>query len=131
MERFDGNVVGSHEERALQWNALTGTIPSSLGSWTNAISIDFAVNELDGTLPSIVGAWARLEKLFISSILRGTLPASIGNWRLIQTVHMNLNAFKGALPSSIGRWVKVEGFEINTNTSSGTIPVSIIMPAGL
>ena len=102
--------------------SLNGTLPETIGRWSNLEIFDSSSTSLSGSLPKSIGDWSNLRKFHIDAThpadlptlfsgsdpipkgFSGTLPRSIGNWKEIQEVRMYGNSFTGTLPSSLESW---------------------------
>jgi Leucine-rich repeat (LRR) protein len=61
-------------------NKLRGTIPTSIGSFSSLVAIDFGRNDMNGTIPSQFGELPSLEALRLGeNKFVGTLPMSIAS----------------------------------------------------
>jgi hypothetical protein len=60
-------------------NGLTGSLPSSIGMWTNLTRIEMSWNELTGTIPTSVAQWTSLNTAILyNNNLTGTMPTIPG-----------------------------------------------------
>eukprot|EP00978_Attheya_sp_CCMP212_P043328 scaffold280686_cov30-Attheya_sp.AAC.1 len=63
----------------LEFNTLTGTIPSKIGQITTLLRMDLSDNDLTGTIPTEIGTLSNLIELILEgNILEGTIPSEIG-----------------------------------------------------
>ena len=77
----------------------------------NVISIDLSGSQLSGSIPSSIGSFSKLEKLDLSSNqLSGSIPPSIGNLSQLNVLDLSNNKeLSGAIPSIVSKCA------INTN----------------
>jgi hypothetical protein len=65
----------------LESNRFTGSIPSSIGAWTDVRAVSFADNMLSGMVPHTVAAWTALDAgFFYSNNLNGAMPTFGGDF---------------------------------------------------
>jgi len=90
-------------------NALTGTLPASIGNWLSLAHFQAYSNAFIGILPESVGAWTSIEAVRVDdNNLTGPLPSTIGEWSGLVEIGLNDNAFTGLLPDSILNWENVD-----------------------
>ena len=106
---------------------MSGTIPSALGLWTNLYSVDIGDMGLTGTFPMFTN-WSSVAYLYVNSNqLTGSLPESIGTALSgIEVFYISDNGFNGTLPTTIGLWSNLREFAIDANGFSGAIPDTIL-----
>lgn len=109
------------------FNAISGTIPDSLGQCTNLERVELEFNyELTGSLPDSIGNWTSLTYFDISySNFTGPFPSSLGNWWNIEYFDASSNRFYSTLPSEFGFWTTIHTFSISLNQMYGSLPESI------
>jgi hypothetical protein len=91
MDRFD---VSS--------NSLSGTLPTSIGQWTNVKIFNVFANNFTGPLPDVVGQWSNIEEFNAAhNSFTGTVPGSIANWTRLREGYFYQNNFVGSLPQGI------------------------------
>ena len=106
------------ERLSLGNNDLTGTIPPSITSLTNLITLNLEQNSLDGTIPDLP---TRLKHLYLNgNNFHGNLPSSIC-WLKTLDISFN-NQLRGSLPSCLSH-------SINLNLLNaglvGTVPKQV------
>ena len=84
IEEWEGVTVGGTPERVevldITHTALTGTIPSELGSLTNLEALYLRGNQLSGDIPVELADLANLWSLELNSNrLTGEIPVELGN----------------------------------------------------
>jgi hypothetical protein len=105
---------------------LYGTLPESLGLWTNLTSFSAGNNRLTGSLPSTLNRWSNIEVFSVeTNYLTGSLPEGIGNWTQLLQFYVAFNRLNGTIPASFGSWTNLNDFYVDTNTFSGSIPRSL------
>ena len=97
-----GSATGSEADLAgcvvagleLAHNALSGTLPPSLGNLTWLQTIELGGNRLTGVLPGSIGGLAQLRLLDASNnSLVGALPTSLLQLRSLRSLALGGNAF--------------------------------------
>ena len=115
---------------ASQTSSLRGTLPDSIGMWTNLRHFEVSSKSLSGTLPDSIARWTSLETFAIGGCdWSGTLPEGIGQWTELQRFNIDAvtpawfsdpalyrEGFNGALPSSIGDWNKIQEVRMYGNS---------------
>ena len=81
----------------LQYNSLTGILPSEIGNLTGLKILNLVRNHLSGELP--IG----LNFLDLSSnAFSGVIPRSVTNLTELQVINLSYNQFSGEIPVSFG-----------------------------
>jgi hypothetical protein len=76
-------------------------------------------NALTGTLPESIGQWTALTFFGVSSnALTGTIPASIDNWIRIQIAYFEHTKFTGTMPNGICPYYIENGDTLNADCLS-------------
>ena len=131
-------------------NALTGSIPASIGNITTLQELDLSYNEqlsgpvpptiknlwqlqrlylyntaIEGPLPSDWSGMVSLERLWIhTAALTGTIPASIGDLPMLEDLNLANNELTGAIPAGLGNTSATEIY-LHNNQLSGELPVEL------
>jgi len=117
---------GQVTDIALEYNNLTGTIPSEIGNLTNLQTLNFWFNQLTGPIPHEIGNLSDLRTLeLMNNQLSGSIPSEIGNMINLQTLWLHSNHLTGSIPSSIGNLANLESLSLYENQLSGSIPAEI------
>ncbi|MBO1347337.1 MAG: putative Ig domain-containing protein [Hormoscilla sp. GUM202] len=104
-------------------NALSGTIPSELGSLSELQTLELNDNDLSGTIPSELGELSNLSRLQLNdNDLSGTIPSKLGDLSNLIDLHLNDNSLSGTIPSKLGELSNLIGLHLQDNSLSGTIP---------
>ena len=113
------------DQLGLNDNALTGSLPSTIGLLSNMRGLFLNNNQFTGTLPSALGQMSTIQYLHLSSNrLSGIISPDIGNLKLLG-LHLSENRFSGPIPSSFGNLKLSEAIMLGANNLSGSIPTEI------
>jgi len=86
----------------LNYNQLTGSIPSEIGNLPNLTSMYLNNNQFTGSISSEIGNLTNLTHLFLSSNqLIGSIPPEIGNLTNLNGLYLGWNQLTGEIPESI------------------------------
>lgn len=111
----------------LQQYNMTGTIPSSIGSFSVIDYLDLYGNFLKNLIPKELGLLTTLTYLAINgNSFTSSIPSAIGS--LVNLIHLDVsdNALTGVIPSFIGE--KLLGLEVlllDRNSFNGPLPDSL------
>ncbi|KAL9999299.1 putative leucine-rich repeat-containing, plant-type, leucine-rich repeat domain superfamily [Helianthus debilis subsp. tardiflorus] len=134
----------------LHGNALNGSIPESLGRFTNLRGLDLSDNEMTGPIPEALGNLRSLQRLDLSynqlnslvpeslgrltnlrgidlsnNKMVGPIPEALGNLRSLQGLYLSYNQLNSSVPESLGRLTTLTKIFLQSNRFTGTIPVSL------
>ncbi|MGA7615274.1 MAG: leucine-rich repeat domain-containing protein [Thermoanaerobaculia bacterium] len=113
-------------ELSLDYNGLTGTLPSDVARLSDLRTLYLEGNQLTGTLPPEIGNLSSLENLAIyENQLSGSLPSSIGNLPNLISFEAATNRFSGAIPPSLGNLAALQTLMLYSNQLTGAIPPEI------
>jgi hypothetical protein len=89
-------------ELELDANIFTGTIPPSIGTFTDLNFLDFGGNTFKGTIPNELGLLSKLTSLdFGGNNLSGTIPNQLGLLSKLNYLGLHSNGFTGTVPTSL------------------------------
>lgn len=105
---------------------LNGTLPNSLGNFTQLLSLEMSNNiDITGTIPAQLGMLSHLQLLLLDvNKLSGTIPSEIGNTNLT-TLQLEINNLSGTIPAELGQLTNLIGLYLEYNSLNGTIPPSL------
>ncbi|MFC4221160.1 DUF5675 family protein [Flagellimonas marina] len=130
---FSGNVTsdwygvtvqnGHVVELDLEYNELTGTIPSSIGDLVHLTYLNLSVNNLVGSIPSEIGNLTLLQILDLyNNDFSGNLPSTLGNLTDLTNLNLSGNELSGAIPPELGNLVNLIHLYIYYSGLEGSIP---------
>ena len=130
VDQWEGVALGDTPLRVtglrLPVKALTGQIPSGLGSLTNLESLDLGWNQLTGTIPPELGNLANLGFLYLNSNqLTGTIPAELGSIANLIWLDLDGNQLTGTIPAELGSIANLRWLDLADNQLTGTIPAEL------
>ena len=103
----------------LSSNALSGSIPASLGQLFSLARIHRSHNFLTGSIPSSLGSLRRLEQLWLSSNqLDGSIPSGLSALNTVGKLSLNDNLLTGNLPLCFGNLTTLDSLLVQNNALS-------------
>ena len=115
-----GRMTSLHVEG----NKFTGSIPSSIGLYSNLNDLRLQNNAFSSTIPSEIGMLKNLSKvlLFSNNDLQGAIPTEIGLLTNLQdSLFFNENQLVGTLPSELGMLTAVQNLAFDDNVITGCV----------
>ena len=108
---------------SLDYNDLSGSIPSELGNLDKVTSLRLAGNDLSGPIPAELGNLDSVTLLYLqSNRLSGSIPSALGNLSTLETFWVRYNDLSGSIPSELGNLVNLTSFYLKDNSFSGCVP---------
>ena len=109
----------------LSFNQLTGSIPSSIGNLGQLWLMYLHFNNLSGPIPDTIGNLTNLQYLYLrGNALSGSIPPALGNLTGLILCGLGENQLSGGIPASLGNLTNVTGLEFNNNLLTGGVPES-------
>lgn len=116
-----GRVVRLH----LDFNDLTGSIPSALGQLSELEYLSLSGNDLTGPIPPELAGLSKLEDLWLSfNDLTGPIPAEMGQLSALELLAARGNDLAGPLPSELDQLSQVGALLITGNRLTDPFPAS-------
>jgi Leucine-rich repeat (LRR) protein len=107
-------------------NQLKGTIPAALGQLTRLIELNLGLNQLSGPIPDSFQQLTQLTELYLyTSRLTGTVPASLGQLSSLAVLNLGENQLSATIPDSLQQLTQLTELYLQTNLLNGTIPAYI------
>ena len=127
VDQWEGVALGDTPLRVtglrLPVKALTGQIPSGLGSLTNLKSLTLWQNQLTGTIPAQLGNLANLEVLVLAqNKLSGGIPPELGNLTKLRILRLWGNELTGTIPAELSKLTNLLDLSLSQNQLTGAIP---------
>lgn len=81
-------------------NNIVGTLPDSIGSFSELTTLSFNRNTISGVIPTTIGNLKKLVSLFLSegTQLTGSLPTQLGQITTLQRLQIDGNNLSGPIP---------------------------------
>lgn len=84
-------------------------------------------NDLTGTIPTEVGNMTQLEDFTVhSNRLNGTIPIMVKQIEYLETFNIRNNSFTGTIPTTFTRNSRIAFLDLALNDLTGTIPSFLI-----
>ncbi|KAI9108033.1 hypothetical protein K1719_020906 [Acacia pycnantha] len=113
-------------------NHIYGTIPETLGRYTNLIALVLEYNQFTGSIPGSFGKFQNLQILGLGrNQLSGEIPASLGNLSYLVQLSFSENMLEGKIPSDIGNWQNIALLDLSENKLSGATPLQVFTLSSL
>jgi hypothetical protein len=125
---LDGNVVikGYVQSIVLLDNKLSGTLPDSLGNFSQLTSLDLGHNTLAGNIPASLGNLSQLAHLSLAgNQFSGPIPPSLGGLAQLQYLDLSANNLGGSIPPGLGDLSQLQHLYLDFNELTGSIPPSL------
>ncbi|MEL6810938.1 MAG: Two component regulator three Y domain protein [Bacteroidota bacterium] len=117
---------GHVTEIRMLFNNLTGSLPSSIGEFSELKVLELSFNKMTGEIPSTIGSLRKLEVLALNgNNLSGGIPAAMGSLSNLTQLHLSSNQLSGELPSEINALNRLEVFNVFDNDLSGVLPLEL------
>ena len=110
----------------VQYNSLTGTIPTWFGSMNSLGGLYLHRNDLTGSIPRELGQLTRLRRLWLDrNELTGSIPPELGNMSNLGTLNLHTNRLSGSIPTQLANLSRLQHFALHNNALTGTIPAGL------
>ena len=107
-------------------NQLSGAIPSELGNLSNLIYLELNHNRLSGQIPSELGSLSKLERLWLqSNRLSGLIPSELGSLSSLKYLSLSGNQLTGTIPAELGNLTNLTSLGLSNNQLTGSIPAEL------
>jgi hypothetical protein len=107
----------------LRSNAISGTIPSSVGSLTGLTALSLNQNNFSGSIPESVAQLTGLVTIELQgNSLFGTIPTFMGSLTNVQWLDLSQNAMSGTVPAELAWLTHLYFLNLASNELSGTLP---------
>ncbi|GLJ38318.1 hypothetical protein SUGI_0780340 [Cryptomeria japonica] len=111
----------------LSQNSLHGFIPQDLGKLSALLHLDLSYNSLNGPIPGKIGSLRVLKGLDLSyNNLRGPISPLVGNLKMLQKLDLSSNSLTGHIPVALGSLKSMEFIALSNNKFTGMFPPSLV-----
>jgi hypothetical protein len=105
----------------LDSNIIGGTIPSSIGLYTDIASLSITDAELSGPLPSELGNLVNMRRCWLyDNQLTGDIPSTLSSWTDLQVFEIYGNNLVGEMPQPICSAIAASNYEFRTLSADCT-----------
>lgn len=110
----------------LEFNQLTGTLPTQIGNLPNLRNLYLNQNQLSGNIPTTLGGLTNLNNLYLyNNQLSGSIPTALGSLTNLNDLSLWGNQLSGSIPTELGNLTNLQSLWLNTNQLSGNIPAAL------
>ncbi|GAA0164940.1 hypothetical protein LIER_20462 [Lithospermum erythrorhizon] len=108
----------------LSENNFKGTLPSSIGNFSDSLTIfNIFGAQVRGSIPSTIANLRNVHGIYLdSNELTGPIPASIGNMKQLDRIYLLHNKLEGGIPQSFCQLNNLWDLFLSDNNLSGPIP---------
>ena len=111
------------EQVVLNHNALTGILPSCLGSLSRLTGLALKTNQFHGPIPEKLCEASALKYVLLwDNALTGSIPGCLGRLSQLTDLELNQNKFNGSIPEELCQASALEDLVLTNNALTGTIP---------
>ena len=107
----------------LNYNDLTGGLPSSLSNLGNLTELRLWGSDLSGPIPPQIGELSRLRSLSLGhNRLSGELPEELAELSNLTSLNLSSNNLSGPIPPQLGELSRLKKMLLGSNRFEGSIP---------
>jgi Leucine-rich repeat (LRR) protein len=105
---------------------LVGTLPDSIGAFSQMSSLILNINHVKGTIPAALSNLTQLQYLGLGlNGLLGTIPAALGSLSRLTYLDLYFNLLEGSISSALGSLSQLTHLDLESNRLTGTIPATL------
>jgi len=122
-------LLSSLQVLDLNYNELSGTIPTYFGKLSKLQHLSIVSNSLRGVLPTEVYLLTDLVYLALTynQNLTGTLSPDLEKLSALELLTLDVNKFSGTIPTEIGLLAKLQSLDLTDNKLTSTIPAKLAL----
>eukprot|EP00271_Cylindrocystis_brebissonii_P018360 TRINITY_DN514_c0_g1_i7.p1 TRINITY_DN514_c0_g1~~TRINITY_DN514_c0_g1_i7.p1 ORF type:complete len:1469 (-),score=218.59 TRINITY_DN514_c0_g1_i7:1022-5428(-) len=110
----------------LNYNELTGGVPTAIGSQKYLSDLLLNDNHLDGSIPAAVGSLTMVTTFDVhNNAMVGTIPSTIKSMTNLGSLQLYNNKFSGVFLDEFKTLSSIVDLQIQNNSFSGVIPPTI------
>ncbi|CAL5432222.1 unnamed protein product [Camellia sinensis] len=114
------------ERLLLQYNNISGEIPSSIRNLSRLGVLDLSTNMIEGSIPISLGNCTNLQQIYLDyNHLTGAIPYQIFGLSSLISLSLNQNYLTGLLPQEVGNLKNLGGLYVSKNKLFGEIPATL------
>jgi Leucine-rich repeat (LRR) protein len=107
-------------------NLISDVIPTELGNLDELAYLGLYSNQLSGVIPTELGNLDELAYLGLySNQLFGVIPTELGNLHKLNALYLNNNQLNGVIPTQLGNLDELQALYINNNMLTSVIPTQL------
>eukprot|EP00607_Mallomonas_marina_P001305 CAMPEP_0182437590 /NCGR_PEP_ID=MMETSP1167-20130531/85147_1 /TAXON_ID=2988 /ORGANISM="Mallomonas Sp, Strain CCMP3275" /LENGTH=496 /DNA_ID=CAMNT_0024630557 /DNA_START=459 /DNA_END=1945 /DNA_ORIENTATION=- len=119
-------LVTSLEHINMARNALGSTIPESFGSLSKLTYLQLSNGQIGGVIPDSFVKLTNLVKVNMAlTKIGGSIPDDIGKLRKLQEFNFQQCKLQGVIPQSLGQLTKLRGISLSSNSLDGILPANL------
>ncbi|XP_031394844.1 probable LRR receptor-like serine/threonine-protein kinase At3g47570 [Punica granatum] len=132
MPKCIGNMSNTLNDFTLHGNALSGTLPSSIGYLVGLEVLSLSYNSFSGIIPPEIGSLNKIKRLYLAICeFTGEIPRTLGNLTVMTILSLLGNNLTGTIPSSLGKCQSLLSLDLSENKLAGAIPPEIMSLSSL
>ena len=123
--------AGHVQQITLNFNNLTGTLPTAIGNLTNLTNLYIKHNQISGTLPAEIGNLTNLTYLNLEeNSISGSIPVELADLTGLTVLSLRLNDFTGVIPAELINLTNLDTFWFDPLNASVTDNTTVCLPDG-
>ncbi|XP_062170493.1 probable LRR receptor-like serine/threonine-protein kinase At3g47570 [Alnus glutinosa] len=121
-----GNLPTSLEELYIDHCNIKGNIPRDIGNLSNLMTLSLQFNELTGPIPTTVGKLHKLQGLRVdNNRLEGLIPFDLCHLESLFELNLGHNELSGPIPTCVNNLTFLRYLYLHFNELTSEIPLSL------